>query len=95
MAPKARGRKLLKKEKRDEFAPVEEHREELPQQEQNEGGSSNQQMFYGVLDRDELEYFKQAEATLGMDAFESREEKVQFVTSVIEEARGKELKLVT
>ena len=95
MAPKARGRKLLKKEKRDEFAPVEEHREELPQQGQNEEGSSNQQMFYGVLDRDELEYFKQAEATLGMDAFESREEKMQFVTSVIEEARGKELKLVT
>ncbi|SMN20622.1 similar to Saccharomyces cerevisiae YJL010C NOP9 Essential subunit of U3-containing 90S preribosome involved in production of 18S rRNA and assembly of small ribosomal subunit [Maudiozyma saulgeensis] len=99
MAPKARGRKLLKKEKRDEFAPEKDHHaqgDELPTETlQDNDGSSNQAMFYGVLDRDELEYFKQAEATLGMDAFESREEKGQFVTSVIEEARGKELKLVT
>lgn len=100
MAPKARGRNLLKKEKRDGFAPEKDHHthgDEQPQQHetQQDGDSHNQAMFYGVLDRDELEYFKQAESTLGMDAFESREEKGQFVTSVIEEARGKELKLVT
>ena len=52
-------------------------------------------MFYGILDKPELEYFKTAESTLSLDTFESPEEKAQFVQSVIEEARGKELKLVT
>ena len=52
-------------------------------------------MFFGVLDRDELEYFKQTEATLSLDTFETEEEKAQFVTNVIQEAEGKELKLVT
>ena len=97
MAPKARGRKLLKKEQRDQFAPAQEQRDEPQQAAENTttDEQGNQQMFYGVLDREELEYFKQAEATLGMDTFEAPEEKTQFVTSVIEEARGKELKLVT
>lgn len=100
---KPRGRKLLKKQKKDEF---------IPQQSSSNSGShieidyrdndtdlvtseSNPNLFFGVLDREELEYFKQAEATLAMDAFESIEEKHQFVTSIIEEAKGKELKLVT
>ncbi|GMM56784.1 RNA-binding RNA processing protein [Maudiozyma humilis] len=95
MAPKARGRKLLKKEQRDQFAPAQEQRDEPEAAAVETTEQGNQQMFYGVLDREELEYFKQAESTLGMDTFESAEEKTQFVTSVIEEARGKELKLIT
>lgn len=101
MAPKARGRKLLQKEKRDQFTPSHEEEHGSAHQdvsdEMGDDGKQDgtQQMFYGVLDREELEYFKQAESTLSMGAFESPEEKTQFVVSVIEEAKGKELKLVT
>lgn len=55
----------------------------------------NQMSFFGLLDDQELEYFKQAESTLGVDAFGSPEERRGFVFSVFEETRGKELKLVT
>ncbi|SCU88130.1 LADA_0E08372g1_1 [Lachancea dasiensis] len=51
--------------------------------------------FFGVLDTQELEYFKQAESTLNIDTFETPEEKAQFVSSVIEETKNKELKLAT
>lgn len=93
---KPRGRKLLKKQEKDQFKPTKEFDE---QDEQNdfdgtEGDNSNPRMFFGVLDREELEYFKQVEANLSMDAFDSNEEKHQFVTNVIEEIQGKELKLV-
>lgn len=89
---KPRGRKLEKKQKDEEFHP------ELEVYDEETGGfkeGANPQMFFGVLDREELEYFKQAEATLALDTFESDEEKIQFVTNVIQEAEGKELKLVT
>ncbi|AQZ12039.1 NOP9 (YJL010C) [Zygosaccharomyces parabailii] len=92
---KPRGRKLQKKQQRDQFEPpleinVEnEHLIDVPLT------ASDPQMFFGVLDREELEYFKQAEATLSIDAFESNEEKQHFVTSVCDELKGKEYKLVT
>lgn len=54
-----------------------------------------QTTFFGLLDEQEVEYFKQAESTLSVDAFGSSEERRGFVLSVIEETRGKELKLVT
>lgn len=92
---KIRGRKHLKKVQEDQFAPPPEtnhHEEEIVHtNEQN----SDPQMFFGILDREELEYFKQAESTLAIDAFESPEEKKQFVTSIIDEFQGKEFKLVT
>ncbi|CCK71649.1 RNA-binding RNA processing protein NOP9 KNAG_0H02345 [Huiozyma naganishii CBS 8797] len=103
---KARGRKLLKKQKKDAFAPGTgedvshaEHKADVPQEEAAEaaagGSATGNAMFFGVLDREELEYFKQAEATLALDAFETPEEKQHFVASVVGEAAGKELKLVT
>lgn len=101
---KARGRNLLRKQKKDEFAPEGKHHQEESHETHNneyndesESGHSqgHTNLFFGVLDREELEYFKQAEATLAMDAFESPIEKSHFVTSIIEEAKGKELKLVT
>lgn len=52
-------------------------------------------VFYGLVDSDEIDYFKQAESTLNINAFDSDEERAGFVRSVLEEARGKELKLVT
>lgn len=58
-------------------------------------GDGEQTAFFGLVDEQELEYFKQAESTLTVDAFGSPEERRGFVFSVFEEARGKELKLVT
>ncbi|CCC70710.1 hypothetical protein NCAS_0F02260 [Naumovozyma castellii] len=104
---KTRGRKLLKKQQKDQFQPTaaesnstEDHysnekNDKYDDEKDDSSVNSNQQMFFGVLDREELEYFKQAESTLAMDAFESPDEKSQFVTSIIDEAKGKELKLVT
>ncbi|KAG7931704.1 uncharacterized protein OGAPODRAFT_100043 [Ogataea polymorpha] len=51
--------------------------------------------FFGLLDSTELEYFKQAESTLNINAFSSSEEREYFVAGVYEESKGKELKLVT
>lgn len=100
---KPRGRKLLKKQKKDEFVPQQslsntENNVNVDYHDNNielDTAGSATNLFFGVLDREELEYFKQAEATLAVDAFESTDEKHQFVTSIIEEAKGKELKLVT
>lgn len=100
---KPRGRKLLKKQKKDEFVPQQSSLDNEKDVNVNYHDNDTEletsklptNLFFGVLDREELEYFKQAEATLAMDAFESVDEKHQFVTSIIEEAKGKELKLVT
>lgn len=54
-----------------------------------------QMAFYGLVSDQESEYFKQAESTLAADAFGGPEERLGFVASVFEEARGKELKLMT
>lgn len=98
---KTRGRRHQDKQRKDEFEPSSNSAKEHIQQEEStyndeaEIKETQPQMFFGVLDREELEYFKQAESTLQLDAFEAPEEKFQFVTSIIEEAKGKELKLVT
>ncbi|OBA17982.1 ARM repeat-containing protein [Metschnikowia bicuspidata var. bicuspidata NRRL YB-4993] len=52
-------------------------------------------VFYGLVDLNEIDYFKQAESTLNINAFDSDEERAGFIRSVLEECRGKELKLVT
>lgn len=54
----------------------------------------NRSSFFGLLDRSELEYFKNAENVLATNAL-SAEEKEPFVESVFTEAKGKELKLAT
>ncbi|KAH3679931.1 hypothetical protein WICMUC_000674 [Wickerhamomyces mucosus] len=51
--------------------------------------------FFGLVDNTELDYFKQAEATLNANVFENDEDRFNFVTSVLEESKGKELKLAT
>lgn len=57
--------------------------------------SSIKPAFYGLVDTLEIDYFKQAESTLNINAFDSDEDRAGFIRSVLEEARGKELKLVT
>lgn len=66
------------------------------EQRQLEREQEREQMaFYGLVNDQELEYFKQAESTLSVDAFGSAEERLGFVKSVFEEAQGRELKLMT
>ncbi|KAH3662251.1 hypothetical protein OGAPHI_005499 [Ogataea philodendri] len=78
---KPRGRREKRHEERHEPVVEPEPQEVTP--------------FFGLLDSTELEYFKQAESTLNVNAFSSSEEREAFVASVFEEAKGKELKLVT
>ncbi|KAL6950638.1 hypothetical protein ACO0OE_001123 [Hanseniaspora uvarum] len=51
--------------------------------------------FFGVLDTEELEYFKRQEATLSINTFETDEDKKNFIQNTIKEANKKELKLAT
>lgn len=50
--------------------------------------------FYGLLDEDEQEYFKRADSMLELNQFANEEEKALFLTSIYQEAKGKELKIV-
>lgn len=66
-----------------------------PDEEPEKTDSTEPNTFFGLVDSGELDYFKQAESTLNANAFESDEDRAGFVTSVLEESKGKELKLVT
>jgi nucleolar protein 9 len=92
---KIRGRRAQKEEEKRERHIEQDLKiyNEVPQSEQEEANPPN--TFFGLVDSTELDYFKQAEATLNANAFESDEDKAGFVASVLEESRGKELKLVT
>lgn len=71
---------------------------EIENDEQEEAESietAPQNTFFGLVDRQELEYFKQAESTMAVDGFGSPEERQGFINGVFEEIKGKELKLVT
>lgn len=50
--------------------------------------------FYGLLDEDEQEYFKRADSMLELNQFANDDEKTLFLTSIYQEAKGKELKIV-
>ncbi|EGW34991.1 uncharacterized protein SPAPADRAFT_48048 [Spathaspora passalidarum NRRL Y-27907] len=84
---KSRGRRAEKKkqEEQQHQQPVEEVTEK----------TSVPNTFFGLVDSNELDYFKQAESTLNINAFDSDEERLGFISSVFEESKGKELKLVT
>lgn len=62
---------------------------------ENKQSSEFSTVFFGLVDSSEVDYFKQAESTLNVNAFDSDEERAGFIRSVLEESRGKELKLVT
>ena len=49
--------------------------------------------FYGMLDEQEQEYFKQADSTLELEQFADSEEKNLFLNNLWKEAKGKELKI--
>ncbi|QEU61647.1 Nop9 [Kluyveromyces lactis] len=98
---RVRGRKLIKKLKKDEFHPEDDKNHDEPMishVNETAGGEISDvspNTFFGVLDSGELDYFKKAESTLAIDTFENPDEKYQFINSVIEESKGKELKLAT
>ena len=49
--------------------------------------------FYGMLDDEEQEYFKQADTMLELNQFPTLEERELFLANVYTEAKGKELKI--
>lgn len=74
---------------------VEKPAEEKSASKASNGSGEFTTVFYGLVDASEVDYFKQAESTLNVNAFDSDEERNGFIRSVLEESRGKELKLVT
>ena len=51
--------------------------------------------FYGLLDEQEQEYFKQADSILGLNSFADPAERDLFLENVYREAQGKELKIAS
>lgn len=91
---KARGRRLKKSdEENTNNAGVEELDIEVVKEAVSE--PKEDQVFFGLVDANELTYFRQAEQTLNINTFGSPEERAMFINSVFQEAKGKELKLVT
>lgn len=102
MAKTSRGRRDQKKEKKEEKEEnqgvgfiIDEPVQEQAQEQASEVAEPIKPTFFGLVDSNEIDYFKQAESTLNIDSFETPEERTGFVSSVLQECRGKELKLVT
>ncbi|CCH40854.1 hypothetical protein BN7_388 [Wickerhamomyces ciferrii] len=102
MGTKVRGRRAQKEQKSKDAAEEQELKvykesSSLNNEESNEDSKpiNEPNTFFGLVDTTELDYFKQAEATLNADAFENEADRAGFVESVLEESKGKELKLVT
>lgn len=101
---KPRGRRLHKHKDAEEDVEERVNLETLQQQNYEvedtdfQKASSNGKdpnTFFGVLDSEELDYFKRSEATLSINTFETEEDKKIFIQNVIKEASKKELKLAT
>ncbi|GAV26547.1 hypothetical protein PMKS-000001 [Pichia membranifaciens] len=93
---KVRGRRAQSKEDKE---PVEQQETSVSANtdfEQGKEMNGNESMpFFGLVDSNELTYFHQAEQTLNLNTFSTPDEKDLFIDSVFNEAKGKELKLVT
>lgn len=88
---KSRGRRAEKKAQKLVDTDFSEHKDVAQSQPHEDIPNT----FFGLVDASEIDYFKQAESTLNINAFESDEDREGFINSVLEEAQGKELKLVT
>ena len=97
--PKVRGRRAEKKSKEVNTQPEDYSPNDRSELEENDDkvelNPALKTTFFGLVDSNEIDYFKQAESTLNVNAFDNDEEREGFIRSVLEEARGKELKLVT
>jgi len=96
--PKVRGRRAEKKSKEVNTQPEDYSPNDRSELEENDDkvelNPALKTTFFGLVDSNEIDYFKQAESTLNVNAFDNDEEREGFIRSVLEEARGKELKLV-
>lgn len=98
---KTRGRRRDKSKKQEEteetpvfdanqdFVPLDDSRD--PEEYTN---AHQETTFFGLLDRQELEYLKTIESTLATNALLA-DERQHFIDNVFEEIKGKELKLAT
>jgi nucleolar protein 9 len=92
---KVRGRRT-KKENKENVDRIENVNQDDNKFQQDSNVNNNESTpFFGLVDSNELTYFHQAEQTLNLNTFGSPDEKAMFVDSVFQEAKGKELKLVT
>lgn len=93
---KVRGRRAQSKEDRESVEQKETSVSANTDLEQGKEQNGNETTpFFGLVDSNELTYFHQAEQTLNLNTFSTSDEKDLFIDSVFNEAKGKELKLVT
>ena len=79
-------------EVQEDFVPMDEMAEEqAPGLEEDR--PDEEKVFYGLLDEQEQEYFKQADQMLDANTFADDEERSLFLDNVYREANGKELKM--
>ncbi|ODV86249.1 hypothetical protein CANARDRAFT_27502 [[Candida] arabinofermentans NRRL YB-2248] len=103
MAKAPRGRRAEKQKKAEADTISVKSTDFIPTKASEPASESKEQLtapqevtpFFGLVDSTELEYFKQAESTLNINAFENADERLGFISSVFEESKGKELKLAT
>lgn len=57
------------------------------------GAEGAENVFYGLLDEEEQEYFKKADDMLEVNQFADPEERYLFLSNLYKEAAGKELKI--
>jgi nucleolar protein 9 len=76
----------------DDYVPLED---EVPYPEAALNGVTypGEMPFYGMLDEEEQNYFRQADEQLELNQFEGPEDRALFLESVYREADGKELKI--
>ena len=93
---KVRGRRAQSKEDKESVEQQETSVSANTDFEQGKEQNGNESTpFFGLVDSNELTYFHQAEQTLNLNTFSTPDEKDLFIDSVFNEAKGKELKLVT
>lgn len=73
----------------DDTAPtMDDHQDSM-----NEAYPPTERPFFGLLDEEEQDHFRNASDMLEANTFDSAEDKEQFLVSLYREAEGKELKL--
>ncbi|PUU76982.1 armadillo-type protein [Tuber borchii] len=101
---KKRGRRAEKKRKEEAdkgqpktipqvLAPPEDPGHFYGGDDSREAGGEEDTQFYGLLNEEELEYFRKADEILELNQFGDKDESVLFIENVWKEANGKELKI--
>lgn len=82
-----------KRHKHDDAGPLAAADDAVQQLANGQASRPDDTPFYGMLDEQELEYFRKADEMLELNQFESADDRDIFLASVWKEADGKELKI--